>query len=340
MVRLNEIFMEEAMRADRLISIIMLLQARGRMTARALAIELEVSERTIYRDIIALSSAGIPVYGEPGLEGGYSLVEDYRTSLTGLTESEARALFMLRIPEPLAALGLAEDLKSALRKLSAALPDSRRDDEKRVLERFHLDSGWWHQVESPAPYLYILHQAVWQDRRVRLVSRPMVNVEVEQFVDPYGLVAKAGVWYLVCGSKGQIRIHLISELLDVQCTSEQFERPSNFNLVATWSAWCAEREQNYLSYPVTLRISPGFIPWLPHLFGDAVREKIQHASLPSGNGWIQLELAFESVEDARNRLLGFGGGVEVIAPLALRLSILDYAEQITARYRRFARIPG
>jgi predicted DNA-binding transcriptional regulator YafY len=328
------------MRAGRLISLIMLLQARGRITAQALAVELEVSERTIYRDIIALSSAGIPVYGEPGLDGGYSLVENYRTSLTGLTEGEARALFMLRIPEPLAALGLDQDLKSALRKLSAVLPNSRRDDEKRVHERFHLDSSWWRQVESPAPYLDILYQAVWQDRCIRLVSRPMVNVEIEQFVDPYGLVAKAGVWYLVCRSNGQIRVHLISELSDVQCTSKQFERPSDFNLVATWSAWCAEREQSYFSYPVKMRISPGFIPCLPRLIGDSVREKIQHAGLPDAEGWIQFELAFESLEDARGSLLGFGGGVEVVAPLALRLSLWDYARQVTARYQDSASNSG
>ncbi len=128
------------MRADRLLSLLMLLQARGRLTAKALAEKLEVSERTIYRDIDALCVAGVPIYGEAGPEGGYALLDSYRTSLTGLTEGEVRALFMLNIPAPLAELGVSQELRTAMLKLSAVLPAARRSDEERVRQRFYLDS--------------------------------------------------------------------------------------------------------------------------------------------------------------------------------------------------------
>ena len=159
------------MRADRLLSLLMLLQARGRLTAPKLAQELEVSERTIYRDIDALSAAGVPVYGEAGAGGGYALLDSYRTNLTGLTEGEVRALFMLSIPKPLADLGVGRELGAALRKLAAALPSARRDDEERVRQRFLLDAVGWEQVEESAPHLPTVHQAVWEDRRLHLAYR-------------------------------------------------------------------------------------------------------------------------------------------------------------------------
>src|SRR5512147_2861952 len=153
------------MRADRLLSLLMLLQARGRMTAQELARELEVSERTIYRDINALSASGVPVYAESGPGGGCALLDSYRTNLTGLTADEARALFMLSIPAPLDQLGVGQELRAALLKLSAALPSSRRPDEERARQRIHIDSLAWFQGEDPVPHLHTLQQAVWQDRR-------------------------------------------------------------------------------------------------------------------------------------------------------------------------------
>ena len=162
------------MRADRLLSLLMLLQTRGQMTAQELAKELEVSERTIYRDMDALSVAGIPIYGEPGPEGGFALLNSYRTNLTGLTEGEVRALFMLSIPAPLADLGVSQELRSALLKLSAALPDSHRRDEAKVRQRFHLDSTWWHQGAEQLPHLSTVHDALWQDRQLHIVYRTAV----------------------------------------------------------------------------------------------------------------------------------------------------------------------
>lgn len=154
------------MRADRLLSLLMLLQTRGRVSARQLARELEVSERTIYRDIIALSVAGVPVYGQAGPDGGYQLLDSYRTSLTGLSESETRALFMLNMPGLLAKLGLSQDLKAAMLKLAAALPESRRQEEERVRQRYSIDASWGSQAEEPLPHLQTIQQAVWEDRKL------------------------------------------------------------------------------------------------------------------------------------------------------------------------------
>lgn len=320
------------MRADRLLSLLILLQARGQMTAQELAKELEVSERTIYRDVDALSVAGIPIYGEPGPEGGFALLNSYRTNLTGLTEGEVRALFMLSIPAPLADLGVSQELRSALLKLSAALPDSHRLDEAKVRQRFHLDSTWWHQGEKQLPHLPAIHHALWQDRLIRVVYRTAVNIQLERLVAPYGLVAKAGVWYLVCARNEAIQVHRVSNLLDVQVSDDSFRHPADFDLAAFWDNWCREYESLQVRFAATVRVAPNFVAELPRRFGHQMHEQIAQAGPPDDKGWISLELSFASFEDARDRILGCGRGVEVLAPRALRRSVLDYAEQIIDLY--------
>ncbi len=323
------------MRADRLLSLLMLLQARGRLTAGKLARELEVSERTIYRDIDALSAAGVPVYGEPGPEGGYALLDSYRTNLTGLTEGEVRALFMLSIPQPLADLGVGRELGAALRKLSAALPAARRSEEQRVRQRFHLDATGWDRVEESAPHLPTVHQAVWQDRKLHLAYRIQpLAIHVEQTVNPYGLVAKAGIWHLVYGINGAVRVLRVAALLDARLSEESCERPADFELARFWREWCAARDMGQVRYLVTVRVAQDFVSELPVYFGDAVRNQIALAGeTPAGaEGWLTLRLPFESLEAARARILSFGRGVEVLEPSALRRSIVDYAEQIVSLY--------
>ena len=322
------------MRADRLIALVMLLQARGKLSARRLAGELEVSERTIYRDIVALSAAGIPVYGEAGPEGGYALVDSYRTTLTGLTEAEAQALFMLNIPEPLAALGVGGALKTALLKLAAALPAARQQDEERVLQRFYLDSTWWRQGEESLPYLKVIHQAVWQDQKLYIRYWVWGGVEAERLVEPYALVAKAGVWYLVSAWGGRVRAQRVSSLLEARLAPETFVRPADFDLADFWKGWRLEEEERRSQFPVLVRVAPDFVPVLIYEFGESVRERMQRAGPADAQGWVRLELHFESHFEARSRLLGFGRGVEVLEPLALRMSIADLAEQIKGLYAR------
>lgn len=322
------------MRADRLLSLLMLLQARGRMTAEALAEELETSVRTIYRDIEALSMAGIPVYAERGRGGGIALVERFQTNLTGLTENEVRALFMLSIPGPLADLGVREELRAAMLKLSAALPAARRQDEAFVRQRVHLDARWWFQAGEPVPYLETVQCAVWQDRRLYLTSSPSYPAReaVERLVEPYGLVAKAGVWYLVARRGDQFRAYRVSRLRDAHLSPETFARCPDFDLAAFWQDWCREFEETRADYPVVVRVAPELVPLLPSTFGDPVRAQIAQAPPLDAEGWITLTLNFEYLEMARSRLLGYGRAVEVLEPEALRLSLVDYAAQIVAFY--------
>ena len=326
------------MRADRLLSIMMLLQARGRMTAQVLAEELEVSVRTIYRDLDALSMAGVPVYAERGPGGGCALLDSYRTTLTGLTEDEMRALFMLSIPAALAELGVDHELKAALLKLSAALPTTRRHVEERVRQRIHLDSEGWFESREAVPHLHTIQQALWQDRRLRIVYQLRFEAQAEWVVAPYGLVAKANIWYLVCERKGSIRVYRVSRVLDARIVDEICERPADFDLSAFWHDWCAVIEENRPTYPVTVRVSPELVQWIPYYWGQTISEALTRSadrvsvSQPDGEGWVTLTLPFESLEDARDRILGWGRAIEVLAPVALRCSVLDHAEQIVRLY--------
>ena len=321
------------MRADRLLSLLMLLQTRGSLTAQELADELEVSVRTIYRDLQALSTAGVPVYAERGPGGGCSLLESYRTTLTGLTPQEARALFMLNIPAPLDQLGVTQELKAALLKLSAALPASRRGEEERSRQRIHLDSSWWFQAEEAVPCLPAIQQALWQDRKLRLTYRADFGTQVQQVVAPYGLVAKASVWYLVYAHPaGDVRALQVSRVAEAIILAETFQRPPGFDLTDFWKGWCAEFEEGRFRYMATVRVAPNLVPLLPYYFGEDFRNLLVQAPPPDAEGWITLTLPFESLLAARTRILGFGRAVEVLEPEVLRKSVIDFAEQITAFY--------
>jgi predicted DNA-binding transcriptional regulator YafY len=313
---------------------LMLLQARGQMTAQELAAELEVSVRTIYRDLDALSAAGVPVYAERGPGGGCALLDSYRTSLTGLTPDEVRALFMLSIPAPLAELGVDEELRAALLKLAASLPRSRQPDEARARQRIHLDSNGWFETREAVPHLRTLHDALWQGRRVRLGYQLPFETTASWMVEPYGLVAKTSTWYLVCARRGHIHAYRVSQVVAAEILEEAFDYPAGFDLGAFWREWCAQVEGNRPRYPVTLRVSPELIPWLQHLFGEGIGREVVTAGSPDEEGWIEVSLVFESLEEARQRLLGFGGAVEVLGPQPLRESVLDHARQMVAVYQR------
>lgn len=316
------------MRADRLLSLLMLLQTRGTQTAQALAAELEVTERTIYRDVTALSAAGIPVYTERGPGGGIALVEDYRTNLTGLNADEVRALFMLSIPAPLDQLGVGDELRMALLKLSAALPNSRRTDESTARQRIHLDAAWWFQSEEPTPHLKTIQSALWSDRTLDITYRSDFSADVEMVIAPYGLVAKANVWYLVGAREDHVRVLRVSRVQEASIRAEGFAYPPAFDLSSFWKSWCEEFESSRPQYQVTLRASPTLAEMLtgqrsPFLNTPPPRET---------DGWQTITLTFESFEAARTRILGYGGAVEVLEPLALRRSVYDFAAQILSRY--------
>jgi predicted DNA-binding transcriptional regulator YafY len=323
------------MRADRLISLLMLLQSRGRMTAHELAELLEVSERTIYRDVEALSGSGVPLYAEHGPGGGLALLDSYRTNLTGLNEGELRALFMMfSLPGPLDKLGVRQELKSAMLKLSAALPNASRKDEEKVRQRFYLDWSWWFHNQEPVPHLVAIRQAVWEERPLRLHYRNFLSILTSLEVKPYGLVAKAGIWYLVAGVDSAQRVFQISFLADVEVLEGTFTQPADFDLAAFWQRWCAEYEQNQHAFQARLRVSPALVRILPLYFGRRVSDLLAEAGPPDAEGWFTITLSFESLEAARDRILNFGSAAEVLEPLALRCTLLDYAEQIVSFYRK------
>ncbi len=335
------------MRADRLLTLLMLLQARGKMTAQELATELEVSVRTIYRDVEALSFAGVPIYTERGPGGGCALLDHYRTTLTGLTEAEIQALFMLSIPAPLTELGVGKALRGAMLKLSAALPETRRAEEARARQRFHLDATDWaqaDQAEAPSPHLTTLYQAIWRDRAVEITHRLPFDALAQHVVAPYGLVAKMNVWYLIAAREKEleeieeakappdVHVYRVSQIQRARMLDASISRPPDFDLTAFWETWCAARKSDRATYIVRARVAPDLLPHLPYHFGEAIRATIAAAGPPDAEGWLTLNLPFENFQAARTRLLSFGGAVEALAPHPLRYSIQDFAAQIVGIY--------
>jgi predicted DNA-binding transcriptional regulator YafY len=310
----------------------MLLQTKGRITAQELAERLEVSERTIYRDMDALSSAGIPVYAERGPGGGCALLENYRTNLTGLTETEVKALFMVSIPGPLADLGMNKAFNAALLKLSAALPTPRQDYAEYVRQRLYLDPVDWSHTQEPVPHLQTVQEAIWQDRRLNLTYRRADGNWIKRLVDPYSLVAKAGVWYMIGNVIRWLVVFRVSRIQAATVTESHFERQPDFNLAAFWKDWCTEMAAEHPPYPVTLRVSWEAIPLFPQMLGERANLLLDQAGPPDSEGAVTLNLTFESFEAARNHVLGFGPAVEVLEPAELRDNVIEQATKIVAFY--------
>lgn len=320
------------MRADRLLSLLILIQTRGTLTARDLAAQLEVSERTIYRDVEALSMAGVPVFAERGPGGGISLLEEYRTNLTGLTADEVQALFMLSIPSPLLALGVGAELKAALLKLTAALPESRLRDQQLARQRIHLDASWWGQSGRPGPHLSAAQQAVWQLRRLHIQLRTFFGGEIELVVEPLGLVAKASDWHLVALREARPRVYRVADLTGAEALPERFERPVDFDLVSFWEDYCRQVEVERGLYTAVLRISPRLAREFRWHLGEQAAGALAEATPPDERGWRVVKCAFRNEIEACARVLGLGGAAEVLEPEALRKSVIDFAGQILGVY--------
>lgn len=321
------------MRADRLLSLMRLLQSGGNMTAHELAERLEVSERTIYRDLDALSAAGIPVYASRGPGGGCALQEDYRASMIGLSASEVRSLFMSGQAGPLADLGLGKPMEDALLKVLATLPSAQRRDAARARQRVHLDAASWNRPSEEVPHLRTLQAGVWEERCLCLAYQKNDSELVERVVSPYGLVAKAGVWYLVGAVEEQIRVFRVSRVRDAKLLDETFEYPAGFDLANYWAEWCLQFKTNLPRYEVKVRVSPPTVPTLPYVFGEGMRSLTAQAA-PDVEGWITIPLVFETLEEARSRLMGFGLGLEVLEPRELRESIMKLAEDLVEFYSK------
>jgi predicted DNA-binding transcriptional regulator YafY len=299
-------------RASRLVSLLLLLQTRGQLTAAELAERLAVSDRTIQRDVEALADAGVPVQALRGPAGGYRLAGGYRTRLTGLTGEEAEALFA----GPAAELGLGGVFADARLKVLAALPAELQERAERSSRLFHLDTRGWFRGEDKVPHLSTLAAAVWRGRRVRARYREGRRV-VRRTFDPLGLVLKAGVWYLVARRRVGMRVYRVSRFVSVRVREETFERPPGFELAAYWDEWSREFEESRPRVEVTIRAS------------DLVRRLLPQ-DLRGGDGVYVV--GFETLEIAFRELLKFGPDAEVLEPAELRMRLRGAAAEVFALY--------
>ncbi|MEV4337347.1 WYL domain-containing protein [Streptomyces sp. NPDC049590] len=324
------------MRAARLIKMVLLLQSRPVMTAAELARELEVSERTVTRDAQALSEAGVPVYADRGRAGGYRLVGGYRTRLTGLARGEAEALFLSGVPGALREMGLEDAASAARLKVSAALLPSLRDAPDTAAQRFHLDAPAWFREPEPPALLPVLAEAVWGDDRV-LARYRRGEGTVERRLEPYGLVLKAGVWYLcarVSGS-GSFRTYRIDRFTAVDRLGEGFDRDPEFDLPGFWAEQAERFARSILRAEVVVRLSPEGVRRLPHAVDPlAARAALAEPGVPDAAGRVTVTLPVESEEVAHEQLTALGPEAEVLAPPALRERFAADAARAAALYHR------
>lgn len=331
-------------KASRLLTIVLLLQARGRCTARQLADALEVSVRTVYRDMDALAAAGVPVFAEAGHDGGYRLVDGYRTRLTGLTADEAGSLPLTGLPGAAGELGFGASVAAAQLKLLAALPEPLRDRAERTAARFHLDAPAWYRAAEPTPHLAAVAGAVWEQHPVRLrYLRWAEPHEVTRTVRPYGLVLKAGHWYLVATTgtddadgtgSPEFRTYRVARILDAEVATDRFDRVDRFDLAGYWAAHQRDFDLRRLRERAELRMGPAALAALPGSLEPAAAELAgQTVDGPDAEGRLRVLIPIESVEFALPQLLALGPGVEVVGPPALRARMIESLAAMAAAYR-------
>ncbi|MFK0244291.1 helix-turn-helix transcriptional regulator [Amycolatopsis azurea] len=321
------------MRASRLLSVLLLLQNRGRMTAEELAAELEVSVRTVYRDVEALSAAGVPVYADRGRTGGYQLVDGYRTRLTGLTEEEAQSLSLAGLPGAASELGLGTVLAAAQLKLHAAMPAELRAGASKISERFYLDVPGWHRGIESLPRLSELADAVWHGRRIKVRYERWGQRKVERVLDPLGLILKAGNWYLAARCDGTDRTYRVSRIEELEELGETFERPPDFDLARYWREWSEQFEKRMYSRTAVVRLNEFARILLPFYLGAVGARALREADTePDENDWLTMELPVEPGESAVGELLRFGGNLEVLEPADLRERLAEEIRRMGARY--------
>jgi predicted DNA-binding transcriptional regulator YafY len=317
------------MRADRLLSIMLNLQVHRRLTARELARKLEVSERTIHRDMEALSTAGVPVTAERGAHGGWMLMEGYQTNLTGLNEAETQTLFLLKPSQLLSDLGLGKASEAALIKLLAALPALSRHNAEYARQRIHVDVTGWSRAEESVPHLHTLQEAIWRERKIFFTYGQSAECMVERLADPLGLVAKGSVWYLVAAVEDGICSYRVSRFQTVNVTDQPCARPQDFDLAAYWEQSSLRFKANLPRYQMRARVHPSIFPRLRYAGRFA---HLEHASEPDADGWIPVSLRFDVEEMACEYALSFGAQLEVLEPAALRLKVLEMAERVISFY--------
>jgi predicted DNA-binding transcriptional regulator YafY len=320
-------------RASRLVAVLLHLQQRGRSTAPELADLLEVSVRTIYRDVEALQAAGVPLWTEPGPRGGIRLLDGWEASAGGLTADEASALFLAGAPTAAAELGLAAVLTAAQTKMLATLPPELRARATRVRERFHIDAPDWFSPGDAVPCLPTVADAVWTGHRLDLrYGRP--DRAVARRVDPLGLVLKAGTWYLVAAHRGSPRTYRVGRMRRATVRDEPVSRPGDFDLATWWAASSRAFDHSLLRTRLRIRIAPARWRELAHLVGVPSADAARASAGPAGaDGWCETWLPVESEAVGVAQLIGMGPTVEVLAPDTARHRLGELAAAVAARHR-------
>jgi predicted DNA-binding transcriptional regulator YafY len=322
------------MRAGRLVSLLLLLQTRGRMTAQELADELEVSVRTVYRDVESLGSSGVPIYADRGPTGGYQLLDGYRTRLTGLTGDEAGTLFLAGVPGPAAELGLGSVLAAAELKLRASLPGELADRADRVRERFHLDAPGWFRGDEPTPHLATVADAVWSSRRLSVrYRRWKAPREVSRTLSPLGVVLKAGRWYLAAGAATRVTAYRVSNILDAVILDEPVDRPPDFDLATFWQEWTERYESSVYTTSATVRMTTRALDMMAFVFAPEMSRRARaSAGEPDASGWLVTEVPIESIRHGHTELLKLGADAEVLGPPELRDLFTSTARSLADLY--------
>jgi len=322
------------MRASRLLSILMLLQTRGRMSAPTLAEELEVSQRTILRDIDHLSAAGIPIWSDRGRDGGFQLREGWSTNLTGLTEDEAQALFLAGLPTAAAELGLGSASASARLKMLASLPEALRDNAEQVNSRLHFDPIDWFRAAVPTDHLQAIAHCVW-NQRIAAMRYESWKGEKTRTIKPLGLILKAGIWYTaaLADESREPRIYRLSNILQLAITETKFRRPKKFDLAEFWKQSTQRFETEIYRDEATLLVTPRGMKRLQEL-SAAVGEAAKRSAVADSDnaGWTKVVVPIESIEFAAGQLLSIGADVRVLEPQMLRTSIKELLDRISLFY--------
>lgn len=318
------------MRADRLLAIMMILQTRGKMTAQSLADRLEVSRRTILRDIDALSSAGVPVYAEGGHGGGIALDEAYRTTLAGLQDKEIRTLFVGHNAPLLGEIGLGDAAESTMLKLLAVLPASHQPSVEHIRQRILIDPTWWWHDAQPLAFWEQLQQAVYEDRCIRAIYERHNGEEVERILEPYSLVAKSSIWYLIAHHGGELHTYRVSRFRQITLLETHFDRREEFDLPTYWREHLQNFVETISEYCFTLRIHPermNFLKWI-------VPGRYHPVEPPDADGWITVDFRLESIDLAKMLVFGLGGQATIVGPPELQEAILSIACEILSNYTR------
>jgi predicted DNA-binding transcriptional regulator YafY len=308
-------------RASRLLTIQMLLETRGRMSAPALADLLQVSLRTLYRDVDQLAAAGVPIYSERGRSGGFELLKGWKTTLTGFTAAEAQAVFMTGLVGPATQLGLGREVTDAQLKLAASLPPQQRDEAQRVTERFHLDTLDWYRQADPVPHLMTVAAAVWDEKQITIRYESWKAI-VRRTIHPLGLVLKAGAWYLVGEFDDRTRTYRISNIREIRVEDVRAIRPKKFDLARYWNDSIRRFEEELYGGSATVLATPNGVKRLRETSAVVAKSLSTIPPTRRRDGRVKLEIPIETIDQAATQLLRLAPDVEVTEPQELREAVV------------------